>query len=120
VRFDGRRIYSALAVLLLSLSAGERSELEGSAELVQPEPAPSWPTQTRWRSWWRSGLFETAWFAALRGQFVRPVDAEGSPASLLRMFGGSIRDQYRSLLCALSPLTTRSVPLLSSQSAMAN
>ena len=120
VRFDGRRIYAAIAVLMLSLSASERSELDGTAELVQPEPAPSWPTRTRWRSWWRSGLLETAWFAALRGQFVRPVDAERSPASLLTMFVGSIRDQCQSLLCALSPLTTRSVPLLSSQSAMAN
>jgi hypothetical protein len=120
VRFDGRRVYAALAVLLLSLSSRERSELDGSAELVQPEPAPSWPTRARWLSWWRADVLQTAWFAVLRGRLVRPVDVERLPSSLLMMFGGSIRDQCRSLLCALSPLTTRSVSLLSSQSAMAH
>jgi hypothetical protein len=118
VRFDGRRVYAAIAVLLLSLSASERSELEGSAALVQAEPAPSWPTRARWFSWWRAGLLQTAWFAVLRGQLMRPVDVERSPWSLLSMFGGSLVDQCRGLLCALSPLTTRSVSLLSSQSAM--
>lgn len=37
------------------------------------------------------------WFAALRGQFVKPVEAERSPASLLAMFGGNIRDRCRRL-----------------------
>lgn len=120
VRFDGRRIYAAIAVLLLSIGASERSELEDAAELVETEPAPSWPTRSRWRSWWRSGLLQTAWFVALRGHFSGPVDAERSPASLLSMFGGGVVDQCRGLLCALSPLTTRSVSLLQSQSAMAS
>lgn len=118
VRFDGRRVYAAIAVLLLSLSASERTEVEGCATLVRAEPAPSWPTRARWLSWWRAGLLHTAWFAVLRGQLVQPVDVDRSPSSLLSMFGGSIRDQCRSLLCALSPLTTRSLSLLSSHSAM--
>lgn len=120
VRFDGRRIYAAIAVLLLSMRASERTQLQGAAELVQAAPAPSWPTRSRWRSWWRSELLQTAWFLSLRGHLARPVDAEHSPASLLSMFGGGVVEQCRSLLCALSPLTTRSVPLLASQSAMAN
>lgn len=120
VRFDGRRLYAAIAVLLLSMRSRERPELEGAAALVQAEPSPSWPTRSRWRSWWRSELLQTAWFVALRGHLARPVDAERSPASLLSMFGGGAVEQCRSLLVAISPLTTRSVSLFSSQSAMAS
>lgn len=120
VRFDGRRVYAAIAVLVLSLRASERAERQVATALVQAAPAPSWPTRSRWRSWWRSGLLQTPWMSVLRGHFDRPVDAERSPASLLSMFGGGIAAQCRGLLVALSPLTTRSLPLLQSRIAMAN
>lgn len=120
VRFDGRRIYAAIAVLLLSMRSEERSELPGATALVEAAScAPSWPTRARWRSWWQRGLLGTAVFAALRGHFSGPVDAERSPVSLLALFGGSAIDQCRSLLVALCPLSTRSVSLFCSQSAMA-
>lgn len=120
VRFDGRRIYAAIAVLVLSLRPAERSELQSAAALIATEPAaPSQPTRTRWRRWWQSGLFGTAVFAALRGRLRVPVDAMRSPASLLAMFVGNVADQCRSLLVALSPRSTQSVSLLCAQSAMA-
>lgn len=120
VRFLGRRVYAAIAVLLLSLRPADPAVADATAVLVECVPAPSWPTLTRWRSWWCLELVGTAWFAVLRGHLRAWLDARCLPASLLSMFSGGIRDQCRSLLVALSPLTTGSLPLLEARIVMAN
>lgn len=116
VRFLGRLVYGAIAMLLLSLRP---TFAEAAAALIEPVPGPSWPTRSRWRSWWRTELVLTPWFQVLLGQLGAPFDASRMPDSLLEMFAGRVRDQCMSLMVALCPLTTTSLPPEQSRIAMA-
>jgi len=120
VRFLGRRVYAAIAMLLLSLRRVDITASEDGSDLIDPVPGPSWPTRSRWRSWWCMEFVLTPWFAVLRGQLRTPLDAARLPGSLLGMFAGAIRDQCTSMLIALCPLTTASLLPEHSRIAMAN
>lgn len=120
VRFLGRRVYSAIAVLVLSLRGEPQDQTPQPLQVERAAAAPSWWTVRRWRRWWCGGLFALSWFAVVRGHLSRPVAAEHSPASLLSQFTGSIHDRCRRLLVLLSPLTTQSVSLEQSRMAMLN
>ena len=118
VRFSGRKVYTALAVLLLSLPASDRTQRTSEGVVAQPQ-APTWATRSRWLRWWRTGLLASSWFGVVRGQFATPVDWASSPMSLLARFTGEARMRWLQLLRLLSPLTTQSVPPESSRIAMA-
>jgi hypothetical protein len=118
VRFLGRRVYSAIAVLVLSLRGEERVQAQQASNVERSAQAPSWLTRRRWRWWWCSGLLVLPWFAALRGHLSVSLDAQQSPECLLSQFTGSIHERCRRLLVLLSPLTTHSVLLEHSRMAM--
>ena len=102
VRFLGRRVYLALAVVLVS------------ARLAGPKPAQAWlgtqlgvarRTMQRWRDWWREQFPLTALWRAALARFVPPPAADQFPASLLERFEGVPPERLTRLLVFLSPVT---------------
>ena len=104
VRFLGRRVYSAIAVLVLSLRGEQRAHTQQALHVERSAHAPSWLTRRRWRTWWCSKLLALPWFSVLRGQLSAPVDdAQPAPASLLSQFSGNIHARCRQLLVLCKP-----------------
>ena len=118
VRFLGRRVYAAVAVVVLSLrQALARVATEGlSVEVAQQSPA--WCTRRRWSWWWREGLWSSPWFGAERAHFATPAAPSAAPDSLLQQFAGSVTEQLRRLLVMLCPLTTLSLAAEQARSVM--
>ncbi len=104
VRFLGRRVYlGAVVVLATALCHGpSRVRL---AQLRQWFGL-SIRTLNRWRKWWREVFVGTAFWQAVRGRFVPPLDTRTLPASLLERFAGPERPtRLAQLLTFISPLT---------------
>lgn len=82
VRFLGRRVYVAMALMLVSPPA--RSVAGGLAEQL------SVPARTvrRWCSWWQNDFQRTAFWQSVRERFMPQVAAETLPQSLLTRFQG--------------------------------
>ena len=116
VRFLGRKVYAALAVLLVS--AGHAADTGSPPAIAVTRDAPSWATRRRYRSWWTVEFFATPWFAEMAGRFAEPLVAVDAPASLLERFVGSLSKRVTGLLRLVSPLTTRSVAPETSRVAM--
>ena len=102
VRFLGRRVYLALAVVL------------GSARLAGQNPAAARlcatlavPVRTlqRWRQWWGQAFALTPLWQANGARFMPPVTSAVFPAGLLERFAGSAEQALMRLLVFLSPLT---------------
>jgi len=102
VRFLGRRVYLALAVVLVS------------ARLAGPTPAQAWlgmqlgvarRTMARWRDWWREQFPLTPLWRAALPRFMPPLATERFPASLLERFEGAPPERLTRLLVFLSPVT---------------
>jgi hypothetical protein len=108
VCFLGRRVYLALAVVLMSARhAGQTSaamRLSGQLEV---------PVRTleRWRHWWRDEFPQTPFWQATGARFMPPVATENGPASLLERFAGDAEGALLRLLVFLSPLTVRPINL---------
>ena len=104
VRFLARRVYVALALMLLSGSAGSaacalRQHLKVSARTVK-----------RWRTWWHRDFQRTAFWHSVRERFASPVPAEGLPQSLLERFQGpTCQERLEELLRFVRPLSTSAV-----------
>ena len=116
VRFLGRKVYAALAILLVS--AGREADTGAPPAIAVTRDAPSWATRRRYRFWWAVEFFRTPWFADLAGRLAEPVVAVDAPASLLERFVGSLGERITGLLRLVSPLTTRSVASEASRVAM--
>jgi hypothetical protein len=116
VRFLGRKVYAALAVLLVS--AGHAADAGSPPAIAVTRDAPSWATRRRYRFWWTLEFFATPWFAEMAGHFAERLVADDAPASLLERFVGSLCDRVVGLLRLVSPLTTRSVAPETSRLAM--
>lgn len=110
VRFLGRRVYAAVAVLVLSLCEALASLAAQALAIEATRLWPAWCTRRRWSRWWREGLWSSPWFAAQRARFTTSAQPSESPDCLLLQFGGSVHEQLQRLLVMLSPLTTLSVP----------
>jgi hypothetical protein len=102
VRFLGRRVYLALAVVLVS------------ARLAGPTPAATrlakalgMPLRTvqRWRDWWRDQFPLCAFWQATCARFMPPLAIGALPASLLERFGGATGEPMMRLLVFLTPIT---------------
>ena len=108
VRFLGRRVYLALAVVLVSaLHAGQTpaaARLSGSLDI-------SIRTLERWRRWWRDDFRQTPLWQASGARFMPPVATEHCPASLLERFAGNAEAMLMRLLVFLSPLTVTPINL---------
>jgi hypothetical protein len=109
VRFLGRRVYAAIAVLVLSLRQALASVTERPLAVESAPQSPAWWTRRRWSGWWRSELWSVPWFVVQRALMPTWIWPSAAPDSLLDGFAGSVHERLRRLLVMLSPLTTQSL-----------
>ena len=105
VRFLGRRVYLALAVVLVSASrtASTPAGVRLGAELgVAPQ------TLRRWQAWRTEQFPLTPLWRATCARFMPPANVLGFPGTLLERFTGSPSHSLMRLLVFLSPVTLRS------------
>ena len=104
VRFLGRRVYLALAVVLLSARRG--GSIASQAKLSNMLAIPA-RTISRWRTWWADSVPATALWQAHCARFMPPVDTDQLPTSLIARFTGAVAESMMRLLAFLIPLTVR-------------
>lgn len=104
VRFLGRRVYVAVALMLMSSPAGS------AARAFAEEFSVPARTLKRWRIWWLRDFQRTSFWQSVRERFVPRVAAEALPQSLLERFQGpTCHERLQQLLHFVSPLSTASV-----------
>ena len=108
VRFLGRRVYLALAVVLAP--ARHAGQGPAAARLASDFQVPV-RTLQRWRQWWIQHFPLTSVWQARCARFVPPVDTQSFPASLLECFTGDAAEALLRLLVFLAPLTVMPVAL---------
>lgn len=102
VRFLGRRVYLALAVVLVS--AGRGGPTPAAARLGM-ELGVARRTVERWQHWWREQFPLTPLWRACCARFMPPVACERLPGELLARFGGAAHEALLRLLVWLAPVT---------------
>ena len=102
VRFLGRRVYLALAVVLGS--ARHAGQTPAAAQIGQALGV-SGRTLQRWRQWWRQQFPLTPLWQAAGARFMPPVDLTLLPASLLARFAGPAAESLMHCLVFLTPLS---------------
>ena len=104
VRFLGRRVYVALAVVVLAV---KRNKI--NAATTQAGEALGVPERTiaRWRQWWLHTFGATALWQAQCGRFMPSVEITELPQSLMARFTGGAHEAMGNLLKFLSPLSVR-------------
>jgi hypothetical protein len=108
VRFLGRRVYLALAVVLGS--ARHAGQTPAATRLSGTLNVPVL-TLRRWRHWWQAQFPQTSLWQAACARFMPPVVSDRFPASLLERFSGSAEEALMRLLVFLSPITVRPIGL---------
>ena len=104
VRFLGRRVYVAVALMLLAPPAGSAACALGELLSVSAR------TLGRWRTWWQRDFQRTAFWQSVRERFAPSVPAAALPQSLLERFKGpTSHERLEQLLRFLCPLSTASV-----------
>ena len=108
VRFLGRRVYLALAVVLCSARHAGQNTAAGRvcASLAVPVR-----TLQRWRQWWGQQFPLTPLWQASSARFMPPVISEHFPAGLLERFAGEAAEPVLRLLVFLSPLSVAALTL---------
>lgn len=104
VRFLGRRVYLALAVVLVS--AG-RTAASPTGVHLGAELGVARQTLQRWQAWWTEQFPLTPLWRATCARFMPPADVLGFPLTLLERFTGSPESSLMRLLVFLSPVTLR-------------
>lgn len=102
VRFLGRRVYLAVAVVVAS---AQRAEASASATQLAQAMAVPVRTLERWRRWWQGQFPLTALWSSACGRFMPPVTIERLPASVLERFAGIPTQSMRHFLMFLTPIT---------------
>jgi len=102
VRFLGRRVYLAVAVVVAS---AQRAEASASATQLARAVAVPVRTLERWRRWWQDQFPLTALWRGACGRFMPPVTTERLSASVLERFAGIPTQSMRDFLMFLTPLT---------------
>jgi hypothetical protein len=102
VRFLGRRVYLAVAVVVAS---AQRAEASASATQLAQAVAVPVRTLERWRRWWQGQFPLTALWRGAGGRFMPPVTIERLPASVLERFAGTPAQSMRHFLMFLTPVT---------------
>jgi hypothetical protein len=105
VRFLGRRVYLALAVVLVS---ARRAGPTPAAARLGTELGVARRTLERWRGWWCEQFPLTPLWCSACARFMPPVPAEQLPGGLLERFAGAAHAALMRLLVWLSPVTVRS------------
>jgi len=106
VRFLGRRVYLALAVVLASASRTGFGCTPTSVR-VATELGVTRQTLGRWQLWWTEQFPLTPLWRATCARFMPPADVLGFPGTLLERFMGSLGDSLMRFLVFLSPVTLR-------------
>lgn len=104
VRFLGRRVYLALAVVLVSAS---RTAATATGVRLGAELGVARQTMQRWQVWWAEQFPLTPLWRATCARFMPPADVLGFPLTLLERFTGSPANSLMRLLVFLSPVTLR-------------
>ena len=104
VRFLGRRVYLALAVVLVSAS---RTGSTPTGARLCAELGVARQTLQRWQAWWIEQFPQTPLWRATCARFMPPADVLGFPGTLLERFVGSPAHSLMRLLVFLSPVTLR-------------
>jgi len=104
VRFLGRRVYLALAVVLVS---GSRTGSTATGVRLGAELGVARQTLKRWQVWWTEQFPLTPLWRATCARFMPPADVLGFPLTLLERFTGPPADSLMRLLVYLSPVTVR-------------
>ncbi len=108
VRFLGRRVYLALAVVLCSARHAGQST---AAARVSTNLGVPVRTLERWRQWWVDLFPRTPLWQAHGARFMPPVDSDLFPTDLLERFTGDAAEQLMRLLVFLSPITVTATSL---------
>lgn len=102
VRFLGRRVYVALAVVVVPQ---RRTTLNASAvQLCDTLDVPA-RTIARWRQWWHQCFATTTLWSQVCARFMPPVHIADLPTSLIGRFMGTPPVAMVRLLSFLSPLS---------------
>lgn len=104
VRFLGRRVYVALAVVVLAV---KRNKI--NAATTHAGEALGIPERTiaRWRQWWLQSFCATTLWQAQCGRFMPSVELTELPHSLVARFTGTAHEAMGHLLKFLSPLSVQ-------------
>ena len=103
LRFLGRKVYLAVAVMLISIMRHGISQrrMRRLSEAVGVDRR----TIVRWRLWWREAFVASSFWQMARGAFMPAVDEDGPPAALVERFAGSAAERMLALLRFLAPIT---------------
>ncbi len=102
VRFLARRVYFALAVVLMSARpAGPTS----AAARLGTALGVGRRTLARWRGWWQEQFPQTPLWRAAGARFMPPVPEAQLPGELITRFSGPAHEALMRLLVWLSPVT---------------
>ena len=104
VRFLGRRVYLALAVVLVS---GSRTGSTPTGVRLGAELGVARQTLQRWQAWWIELFPLTPLWRATCARFMPCTHVLGFPGTLLERFAGSPANSLMRLLVFLSPVTLR-------------
>jgi len=102
VRFLGRRVYLALAVVLVS---ARRAGPTPAAAQLGTQLRVARRTLQRWRDWWQQQFPLTPLWRAACARFMPPAAAQDLPGELLERFTGPSHEAVTRLLVWLSPVT---------------
>jgi hypothetical protein len=101
VRFLGRRVHLALAIVLVS----DRGPTPAAARRLAQQMSVSPRTVERWRQWWRERFPRTDLWQTMCARFMPPLDVASLPSALLARFAGVGIEPMQRLLMFLTPLT---------------
>ena len=104
VRFLGRRVYLALAMVLVS---ARRAGPTPAAARLGTELGVARRTVQRWRAWWCEQFPLTPLWRSSCARFMPPVATQQLPDELLERFTGAAHEALMRLLVWLSPVTVR-------------
>ena len=102
VRFLSRRVYLALAVVLVS---GSRTASTPTGVRLGAELGVARQTLQRWQAWWVEQFPLTPLWRATCARFMPPVAATQLPGELITRFAGPAPEALMRLLVWLSPAT---------------
>ncbi len=102
VRFLGRRVYLAMAVVLVSARHAGQTSAAARASALLDVPVR---TLQRWRCWWREHFPATPLWLAECARFMPAVPAAEIPGALLARFAGTPAQALVRMLVFLGPVT---------------
>ena len=100
VRFLGRRVYVALAVVVLAV---KRNKINAAITAVAKTLGVPERTVARWRQWWLQHFACTALWQEMNARFMPPLQIVDLPLSLIGRFTGAPQEAMLRLLSFLSP-----------------